>query len=131
MLLNMNLRHVKMQEMLWPGSFDGGSKRVKPWLYLTKPPNFNQTKGFLLGCCFDLHLKLNNSPANKFMVYVLFQEPSSFSILFQTKEQVRFYSFVQSCGVRLNPQVRLFMNASAVAIISGVAVIKCFSFLSH
>lgn len=65
------------------------------------------------------------------MVYVLFQEPSSLSILFQTQEQVRFYSLVQSCGVRSNPQVRLLMNASAVAIISGVAVIKCISFLSH
>lgn len=123
MLLNMNLCHVKMQ--------DGLSKRVKPWLWLTKPPNFNQTNGFLLGCCFDLHLKLNNSPANKFMVYVLFQEPSSLSILFQTQEQVRFYSFGKSCGVRSNPQVRLLMSASAVAIISGVAVIKCISFLSH
>lgn len=96
MLLNMNIRPVKIQDMLWPGSFYGRSLRVKLWLWLTKPSNFNQTKGFLLGCCLDLHLKLNNSPAIKFMVYVVFQEPPSFSILFQTQEQVRFYSFVQS-----------------------------------
>lgn len=121
MLLNINLLHVKMQDMLWPGSIYGRSKRVKPWLWLTKPPNFIQTNGFLVSCCFDLHLKLNNSPANKFMVYVLFQEPSSFSILFQTQEQVRFFILLfRVAGLGSDPQVRLLMDASAVAIISGV-----------
>lgn len=53
-------------------------------------------------CSFILHimdsyLSAAVIPVLISLIDVLFQEPSSFSILFQTQEQVRFYSVFQSC----------------------------------